>query len=258
MAKIWEEQYHEDTIQKRCLTQTDIEFLKTLQKEINTQGRTAETLPSYFVIRDYKHVYGNDLDDPEGICIKYYSDWETIYEGEKPDIDEINELAKTLVEYFDKNYLDHKYDKTVELFEIEELFAMFEGIYTMEYQETIVDTHMFLTQHAAQAFLKDHADDFSEKAHTYHMFVQENTESQLFTILKELDFDTILNEKSQYIQQLLKRKSELELTIKETTDAEYCQSLKIRWNEICNMLDQTGYTTPESDLDGLINSLSNN
>ena len=44
-------QYHEDTTKKRELNQEDVEFLKRLQLEMNTQDTTGTADPRFWVIK---------------------------------------------------------------------------------------------------------------------------------------------------------------------------------------------------------------
>ena len=43
--------YHEDTTEKRDISQEDIEFLKRLQLEMNTQDTTGTADPRFWVIK---------------------------------------------------------------------------------------------------------------------------------------------------------------------------------------------------------------
>jgi len=62
MAKYWEHlKKHPDDIKKHKITETEIQFLKKLQEEMNTQDHVGQADPRYWVIRDYNKVYGNNL-----------------------------------------------------------------------------------------------------------------------------------------------------------------------------------------------------
>lgn len=61
-------QYHEDTTEKRDISQEDIEFLKKLQLEMNTQDTTGTADPRFWVIKGSESVINND--DPDELCLQ--------------------------------------------------------------------------------------------------------------------------------------------------------------------------------------------
>lgn len=56
-------QYHEDTTKKRELNQEDVEFLKRLQLEMNTQDTTGTADPRFWVIKGSERAINNE--DPD-------------------------------------------------------------------------------------------------------------------------------------------------------------------------------------------------
>ena len=54
-------QYHEDTTEKRDISQEDIEFLKKLQLEMNTQDTTGTADPRFWVIKGSERVINNEI-----------------------------------------------------------------------------------------------------------------------------------------------------------------------------------------------------
>ena len=56
-------QYHEDTTEKRDISQEDIEFLKRLQLEMNTQDTTGTADPRFWVIKGSERVVDNENPD---------------------------------------------------------------------------------------------------------------------------------------------------------------------------------------------------
>ena len=56
-------QYHEDTTEKRDISQEDIEFLKKLQLEMNTQDTTGTADPRFWVIKGSERVVDNEEPD---------------------------------------------------------------------------------------------------------------------------------------------------------------------------------------------------
>lgn len=78
MAKFHEGfKYHEDTTPKHNITGEEIQFLKELQKEMNTQDHVSQADPRYWVIKGSEKEYGietgyedgSDLYDEEACCV---------------------------------------------------------------------------------------------------------------------------------------------------------------------------------------------
>ena len=61
-------QYHEDTTKKRELNQEDVEFLKRLQLEMNTQDTTGTADPRFWVIKGSERAINNE--DPDELCLQ--------------------------------------------------------------------------------------------------------------------------------------------------------------------------------------------
>lgn len=61
-------QYHEDTTEKRDISQEDIEFLKKLQLEMNTQDTTGTADPRFWVIKGSERVVDNE--DPDELVLQ--------------------------------------------------------------------------------------------------------------------------------------------------------------------------------------------
>ena len=187
MAKLWTETYHSDETQKRNITHDEKAFLIELQKTLNTQGMRQES-PYYFVIRDYTHIYGSNLSNPDGICLIVKDDWNHIFEGEEPGIDI---LVKAATDYYDAHDIDYSKESLLDIDDIYDLIDIFDIFTIIEYEEITKDSNMFLTQHAAQDYLKENDYHFSDKAHTYCQTVCCSDELPLFKILKEINLDNI-------------------------------------------------------------------
>lgn len=81
---------------------------------------------------------------------------------------------------------------------------------------------------------------------------------------KKIYFDDVINiienkqnqheikNEANILAYLLNRKKELENLLKNETDKTIKTSLKIRWNEICKILDTINYKEPEPLLDELL------
>ena len=61
-------QYHEDTTEKRDISQEDIEFLKRLQLDMNTQDTTGTADPRFWVIKGSESVVDNE--NPDELVVK--------------------------------------------------------------------------------------------------------------------------------------------------------------------------------------------
>ena len=110
MAKYHEHlKYHEDTVEKKVLTKEDVEFLKDLQKELNTQDNVCQSDPRYWVIKGTEKVYHIEYADG--------------YEFVNSEYDVLADTMKGICEYINENLLE----------EINESRASVEE-YTVEYE----------------------------------------------------------------------------------------------------------------------------
>ena len=100
MAKFWNTVKHEDNIEKHKITKEEIEFLNKIQKEMNTQDHLSQADPRYWTIRDYTKIYGDSLNNPEGICIYDTNSCSVIFEGEfsTDNLENIKEALKDFIE----------------------------------------------------------------------------------------------------------------------------------------------------------------
>ena len=193
MAHIWKECYHDDTTVKSDLSEQEIEYLKTFQKELNTQKINGQALPYYFVIRDYDKVYGENLNNPDGtVFIDNSSDSDHDIMLDTNDLNgyyDINDIVKKLAEYCDSHHIDYDKEYLDNIIDEHDLDKAFTDIYVCEYETVAKDSNMFLTQKAAQDFLKANSYHFSDKAHTYCQTVWRSDEMPLFNILAKIDLD---------------------------------------------------------------------
>lgn len=200
MAKFWNNlKKHPDNIEKHRITAEEIQFLKNLQHEMNTQDHVHQANPRYWVIRDYDEVYGEKLNNAAGIIVYDNTCCETLLKVEYSGFcinSTIEEIIKALDE---KEYeldadtienikLAYDTDSLIEaLGEIEEYdFSVY------EYQEVAVDKGMFLTHEAAIEHLKRNDYHYSDKAHTYAQTAWRSREEKLWNILQTVDFDKLI------------------------------------------------------------------
>lgn len=199
--------YHEDKIQKRNITSEELDFLISLQKEMNTQDTCGNAAPRFWVIKGEERVYrvvddsdgwvviDNDsptdiLSTNEGELFEYISndvlpevnedmdnvwsirfeDDEVYIESQKEHYEGVSECVEWLNEYTDGNY--------------EQIFYK---VADKIYQDT-----MFLTQKGAEKHLKYNHYNYDENAHTYAMTAYRSPEVEmLWKILKEVDWSKI-------------------------------------------------------------------
>lgn len=199
MAKFWNNlRKHPDNIEKHRITEEEIQFLKNLQHEMNTQDHLSQADPRYWMIRDYDEVYGKNLNNATGIIIYDSTCCETLLrvEYECFNLDStIEEIIKVLDEKeyeLDADTIENiklAYDNDSLIEALEEIEEYEFSVY--EYQEVAVDKGMFLTHEAAIEHLERNDYHYSDKAHTYAQTAWRSKEEKLWNILQTVDFDKI-------------------------------------------------------------------
>lgn len=199
MAKFWENlKRHEDNIEKHKITDEEIQFLKKLQHEMNTQDTVCQANPRYWVIRDYKKVCEKELNNPDGIIIYDSDSCFTVAEIEYQFLATDN-IVNEILEAFKK----HEYElgeeeiENIKLaYDMDSLIEYLEEIETydfeiMQYEDIPVDSGMFLTHEAAIEHLRRNDYHYCDKAHTYAKTAWRSTEEKLWDILQTVDFDKL-------------------------------------------------------------------
>ena len=191
---------HADTVKKHKITLEELQFLKRIQKEMNTQDTVGQANPRYWVIRDYEKIYGDNLNNPDGFCIYDEDDWETIYETEYKDMHKTKkEVIKALKNsgcYISEDDIAaiRKCDYESEL---KEVLEDIDSLRVSQFEIIPVDKGMFLTHTAAIKHLKMNDYHYSDNAHTYAHTAWRSDEEKLWDILSSVDFDSLLRSKSQ-------------------------------------------------------------
>lgn len=208
--------YHEDTKEKRNITRDDIEFLKALQKERNTQDHCGTADVRTWIIKDRKDYlstfdWGYDyttLFESENVCDctvddiyeyftniddyvtrdKYFPDIKTLeyIKGKyiKVSIEENIYIAKT-----DKNDLGILIDDELVDFLREYVCESIELLY---WKEGWKHEHCFLTQKAAENYLRKYGYNHSEDAHTYCICTYRDPEiARLMEIIETVDWEKV-------------------------------------------------------------------
>lgn len=208
MALLRKLEYHEDTTEKRQITKEDIEFLKNLQKEMNTQDTVGQADPRFWVIRGTRREYGIECGYEDG--------YEITSDDNSYDIDEFIKLVEEngyineIMEQEDEKYIIQKdefecisiYDHNEDLIDEFELYDFISYLndnagtdfHLTNYRDmpcNYPDT-FFLTNKAAQEALKTCSHHFSKDARTYAMTALYSPEvEKLWDILRRVDFSIL-------------------------------------------------------------------
>ena len=199
MAKFWNNlKKHPDNIEKHRITEEEIQFLKHLQHEMNTQDHLSQADPRYWVIRDYDEVYGENLNNATGIVIYDCTCCETLLRVEYKDFSVDSTIEEIIKRLDEKEYeldadtiedIKLAYDTSSLIEALKEIEEYEFSVY--EYQEVAVDKGMFLTHEAAIEHLKRNDYHYSDKAHTYAQTAWRSQEEKLWNILQTVDFDKL-------------------------------------------------------------------
>lgn len=207
--------YHEDTKVKRAISKDDIDFLKALQKERNTQDHCGTADVRTWVIKTRDDKQGNEdrfdytvLYDP---CECRALDTDDIYNELMEYVDNHNDLeVENIVYNADESRLIFDYDG----YRSAEIYMTDDGndsIYVNEdalefiqeylYSEDVRICYMqvdwkrefcFLTQKAAENYLKRKGHNHSKDAHTYCICTYQDPEiARLMDIIESTDWDSI-------------------------------------------------------------------
>lgn len=198
MAKFWENlQYHEDTVEKHKITKEEIEFLKNLQKEMNTQDHVGQAAPRYWVIRDYDKVLGEKLDNPDGLVV--YIDHERCVNIKYKIFQDDDYVIGKVKDFLKENSYDFFENDFDDIFDIDDLREwMSEEVpesRIVEYEIIIKYSGFFLTQKAAEEHLRANYYHYSDEATTYAMTAWRSEEADmLYKILHSVDFSKLKEE----------------------------------------------------------------
>ena len=212
--------YHEDTKVKRAISKDDIDFLKALQKERNTQDNCGTADVRTWVIKDR-----NDTVTEEG-----HEDYYLLYDSENCnnlDLEDIYDILKALeleTDYytgelvvenlnFENNIITFAYAGSkvsisrdsdnedgviIKGMDADELISFFND---NSYEIVIVNMRVgwkhqlcFLTQKAAENYLKSKGYNHSKDAHTYCICTYQDPEiAKLMEIIETVDWGRIAN-----------------------------------------------------------------
>lgn len=210
--------YHEDTKEKRNITKADIEFLKELQKERNTQDNCGTADVRTWVIKNRDDKQGNE--DGFDYIVLYNPNEcqalnvDNIYDDLIDYVDSINDMEVENIEY---NKVNHRLVFNYDVYRSAEIYMIDEGNDSISvnddaleflkeylYGEDIRICYMqvdwkheycFLTQKAAENYLRKYGYHHSEDAHTYCICTYRDPEiARLMDIIETVDWDKQIGE----------------------------------------------------------------
>ena len=172
----------------------DIDFLKELQEELNTQDTDVQAAPRFWVVGDYHMVACPDGDN-ESYEVHapnqdFYGDVQDLLQGIKEnDLDDMSDEAKDDFSEIEcentaTDWLKEYYD---------------EGVYLIPVREEhfIRPNTMFLTKKEAKEHIKQNHYHYSPKAHTYAMTAWRAPKvERLLDILSTFNFKQLEEKKS--------------------------------------------------------------
>lgn len=210
--------YHEDTKVKRAISKDDIDFLKALQKERNTQDNcgtadvrtwvikdrsdtvTEEGHEDYYLLYDSENCNNLDLEDIYDIL--NVLELETDYYTGELVIENLNFENSTITFTYVGNRVSISRDSDnedgilIKGMDVDELISFFNDNF---YEIVIVNMRVgwkhqfcFLTQKAAENYLKRKGHNHSKDAHTYCICTYQDPEiARLMDIIESTDWDSV-------------------------------------------------------------------
>lgn len=199
-------QYHEDTTEKRDISQEDIEFLKRLQLEMNTQDTTGTADPRFWVIKGSERVVDNE--NPDELVLQV--DGSTVTSTTEETVKYLNDNILPDCNIDRENCrIETGYTWDFKLTYTEDGEEEYEDLSTQEVNEFLANNGhdgtmiigisirpfmypntMFLTEKEARKHLERNYYHYSEDAHTYCMVAWRSPEvEKLWKILRETKWD---------------------------------------------------------------------
>lgn len=191
----------------------DIEFLKNLQHEMNTQDTLCQADPRFWVVMQTVREYGINLDyGCDGIIITSHNDCEL-----EIDANNMQDIYNWLIEDFDIN-CDYKDERIHIIEDDKDLYNYYEVLeyldelgydefYTVNYRdkEQIVENTFFLTKKECEEHIKANYYHYN-KPYSYCMTAWRSPQvEKLYKILQETDWEDYIIDNSNSIQQSMKQ-----------------------------------------------------
>lgn len=183
-----------EKLSEKMIVNEDIQFLKDLQEELNTQENDYQASPIFWVVRQYeKRIIHEDFADG---YVYFHNDGESI---EFETIEELREFVKESYECYD-NLSD-----IIDLTENEDdLYSIFEtitsyfnengyfGFYPIEKIPVIQPNTMFLTKQEAKDHIESNYYHYNDTVHTYAMTAWRAPKvERLLDILHRFDWESL-------------------------------------------------------------------
>lgn len=164
------------------LNKEDLEFLKNLQNELNTQEKDFHASPRFWVVAEHKKEFGIDSE---------YSDGQAIVDSDGNEWDDIDDFKDYLIDnyYFSLSEIEDikSFDEILSLIENDE----FTLEYYRENKNAIVPSTMFLTKKSCQKHIELNHYHYTQP-HTYAMTAWRSPEvKRLLKVLREIDFEEV-------------------------------------------------------------------
>lgn len=170
----------------------DIEFLRELQHELNTQEDEIQAAPRFWgIIEDVD--YPTDEDHADNEYIYFYDDGDTL------TYDETVEYVESVIEDYDKDIIDDWFNNVKNNYELEDLCIWIretldcdvEVCYSLNTERISTQTGCFLTKRAAKLHLAQNGYHYNN-GKTYAMTAWRNPEfERVLNILQKMNLDDI-------------------------------------------------------------------
>lgn len=218
MASFQNPQYHEDTTPKHTITNEELNFLRQLQTELNTQDHMCQRDPRFWVIAGEKQI-PTDLEHATSLIILNAATGEELarpnYESVKNWLNtyvnlELERQAKTRL-LVDENLRitstpDSNIKVNVEYLEMADITDMLNQLnlttsFDIQYMTTefhIYPNTLFLTHKDAEDHLHKYGYNYDPTAHAYAMTAERSPSVEmLWRILQQIDLTKLLQHTGQ-------------------------------------------------------------
>jgi len=172
----------------RSITNKDIEFLRNLQQEIQVGDKEATAAPNFWMIQQSDSIYGDKLNNPDGMVVIDSSS------GESQEIQYDFEIVK-------KYLIENEICNEQELSDCAEVLELLDHakenlgeFIVLEYQnyEYLASNALFLTKDECKKHLAENSHHYHEEAHSYGMCGwRSHNFARLMDIVPNVDFSTL-------------------------------------------------------------------
>lgn len=184
------------------INKQDIEFLKELQHELNTQDHVSQASPRFWVVAGTVKEYGYDVGYADGSCLRV--DCETVLESMEEAYDYIldgfpNFPCEYDTEHDIINYMVEDEEEWYVLHDMDDLKNFLEeqgedDIEVVSYKEVhkIFESTMFLTNRDCKEHIRLNHNHYPSDAHSYAMTAWRTQEvTRVWNMLEKINWDEI-------------------------------------------------------------------